>query len=442
MKKIVFISLLALCFPWTLMAQSADDDLYYVPSKRKAEQKTERTEEKTVRKAPENVIVVETQEPVVCTNSGTTPVVVKDKKGNVRDVDEYNRRYNSNKYDFSQNEDTLYIEEKAVSSPEGEWVNGFDGSEDDYEYAMRIIRFRNPRYAISISSPLYWDVVYGLNSWDWNVYTDGLYAYAFPTFTNRLWWDWRYNSFGWSWSWPYYGWNWGWSGLHGGWYGGWYAGWGGWYGGWGWYHYHHPYYYPGWHHPGPGYWASHDRYTTRRSYGGTRSVATTRTTNGGRSTTRTTGGRRVTGQPVRQTTGSSIGRVVGTRTTTARQNSGTVVRSTSTDARRSTYTRPSTTRSNSYNTDNRTSTVQQSGASNYGRRSAATYNRGSSNQSSRSYQSQSRQNSYDDNSRSFNNTTTRSSSRSSFSTGGSTRSSGSYGTSRSSGGGGGSSRRR
>ena len=203
MKKIVFLSLLALCLPWTLAAQSVDDDLYYVPSKKKAEQKTEKAEEETVRKAPENVIVVETQKPVVCTNSGTTTIVVKDKKGNVRDVDEYNRRYNSKEYDFSQNEDTLYIEEKAVPDPDGEWVNGFDGSEDDYEYAMRIIRFRNPRYAISISSPLYWDVVYGLNSWDWNVYTDGLYAYAFPTFTNRLWWDWRYNSYGWGWGWPY-----------------------------------------------------------------------------------------------------------------------------------------------------------------------------------------------------------------------------------------------
>ena len=214
MKKIVFLSLLALCLPWTLAAQSVDDDLYYVPSKKKAEQKTEKAEEETVRKAPENVIVVETQKPVVCTNSGTTTIVVKDKKGNVRDVDEYNRRYNSKEYDFSQNEDTLYIEEKAVPDPDGEWVNGFDGSEDDYEYAMRIIRFRNPRYAISISSPLYWDVVYGLNSWDWNVYTDGLYAYAFPTFTNRLWWDWRYNSYGWGWGWPYYGWNWGWSGWY------------------------------------------------------------------------------------------------------------------------------------------------------------------------------------------------------------------------------------
>ena len=45
---------------------------------------------------------------------------------------------------------------------------------------MRIVRFRNPRYAIPVSSPLYWDVVYGLPSWDWNVYDDGLYAYVFP----------------------------------------------------------------------------------------------------------------------------------------------------------------------------------------------------------------------------------------------------------------------
>ena len=36
-------------------------------------------------------------------------------------------------------------------------------------------------------------MVYGLPSWDWNVYDDGLYAYVFPTYTNRLWWDWRWN---------------------------------------------------------------------------------------------------------------------------------------------------------------------------------------------------------------------------------------------------------
>ena len=67
---------------------------------------------------------------------------------------------------------TLYddfISRLRVAYPDldGEWVTGeFNGTEDDYEYAERIIRFRNPRFAISISSPLYWDVVYGPNSWD------------------------------------------------------------------------------------------------------------------------------------------------------------------------------------------------------------------------------------------------------------------------------------
>ena len=42
MKKIVFLSLFALCLPWALSAQSVDDDLYYVPSKKKEE----RTEKK------------------------------------------------------------------------------------------------------------------------------------------------------------------------------------------------------------------------------------------------------------------------------------------------------------------------------------------------------------------------------------------------------------
>ena len=202
MKKIVFLSLFALCLPWALSAQSVDDDLYYVPSKKK-EEKMEK------KKTPAaDAVVVKTNAPTtVYASPGNTTIVVKDRKGNIRDVDEYNRRYDSKDYDFSQENDTLYIDEKEDDGLDGEWVNGFDGSEDDYEYATRIIRFRNPRYAISISSPLYWDVVYGLNPWDWNVYTDGLYAYAFPTFTNRLWWDWRYNSFGWG-GYPYYGWGW------------------------------------------------------------------------------------------------------------------------------------------------------------------------------------------------------------------------------------------
>lgn len=422
MKKIVYLSLLALCLPWTLVAQSADDDLYYIPSKKKENAKVEKKEPT----APARV-VIETKAPTtvytVPESTATTTVVVKDRKGNKRSVDEYNRRYTARENDFSVENDTLYIEEKAQPDLEGEWVNGeFQGSEDDYEYATRIIRFRNPRYAISISSPLYWDVVYGLNSWDWNVYTDGLYAYAFPTYTNRLWWDWRYNYYGWGWP-SYYGWGWNswyapyWGFSWGGWYGGYYAGW--------WGHHHHHYYHDhwGWYSPG-GYWGGNahwgNAYTTRRSvgsslgsYAGTRSSGTTArrssVINGGQSVRRTATS---TGQVRRGTSaaGNATRRVVGTRSTVtnsrseasgvrsgANSNRATsIVRSSATrssatrsdaaSTRRSTYTRPSSTRSSvsgtrSAGSVNRSSAVTPSRS----RSTTPTYSRGSSTSPTRTY---------------------------------------------------------
>lgn len=241
-KKRLGIALLIACLPWLAMAQN--DDLYFVPKKeKKAETKTE------VRQVTRQTTTTTTTTASV---SPATTVVIKDVTGKTRDIDEYNRRYTSRENTFSMQNDTLYIEEKPYGE-RGEWVNGFEGSQDDYEYAMRIVRFRSPAYAIPISSPLYWDVVYGAYpSWDWNVYDDGLYAYVFPTFSNPLWWDWRWN---WSIAGPRWGYGWGWHSpwYYGGWYSSyWYGGyWGGWYAGyWGPWH-HHPYPYwggGGWHH--------------------------------------------------------------------------------------------------------------------------------------------------------------------------------------------------
>ncbi|MEG2574100.1 MAG: hypothetical protein RSA44_05500, partial [Bacteroides sp.] len=157
MKTKVLLSLIAMCFPLVGMAQSIDDDLYYTPGDKESVKK-EKVESK-VKKST-----------TVYAAPGTT-VVVKDRKGNVRNEDEYNRRYDARDNDFSIEDDKVVIIEKDEAD-RGEWVNGFDGSQDDYEYAQRIVRFRNPRYAIPVSSPLYWDVVYGLNSWNWNVYDD------------------------------------------------------------------------------------------------------------------------------------------------------------------------------------------------------------------------------------------------------------------------------
>ena len=113
----VFASLLLACLPWLAMAQS-NDDLYFVPKK---EKKTE-TKEKV------NVVPKQTSNRVA--TGQTAPgavkgVVVKDVDGNLRDVDEYNRRYTSRDNTFAIENDTLYVEEKPYNE-RGEWVNGFE----------------------------------------------------------------------------------------------------------------------------------------------------------------------------------------------------------------------------------------------------------------------------------------------------------------------------
>ena len=130
MKKIVYFLLFALCLPIGLLAQSVDDDLYFVPSKDKQEKK-------------ETPVKKETKQQVtnIYTSPGTT-VVVQDRKGKTRDVDEYNRRYDARDNEFVMDNDTLYIKEKSNPDLDGEWVTGeFDGTQEDYEYAERIIRF-------------------------------------------------------------------------------------------------------------------------------------------------------------------------------------------------------------------------------------------------------------------------------------------------------------
>ena len=184
MKKIVLFSLLMVCLPFMALAQSGNDDLYFIPKKKK--EKKEKVETKTV---------VKTEQVLVSGNDVqvTAPVVVRDVNGNTRDLDEYNRRYSSRENEFTYENDTLYIQEKPYLE-QGEWINGFQGSQEDYDYAMRIIRFRSPSFAVSVSSPYYWDIISLGYSSNWNVFDTGMYAFAFPTFVNNWWWDWRYNS--------------------------------------------------------------------------------------------------------------------------------------------------------------------------------------------------------------------------------------------------------
>ena len=248
MKRIVLMALVAVGIVGSASAQR--DDLYFVPKKKKVVEQVVEPEEST-QQVEEKVLSV-----------ATVPA-----KQLEIDEDAYNRRgsYLTDEGDavseFAMNDDgfVLITEEgdtmwmntdtlrlTRVTDGEG-WVNGFDGSDSDHEYAMRIIRFRNPRYAIPVSSPLYWDVVYGGSlwpSWEWNIYDDGMYAYVFPTRSNWYYWDYRMSySYGWNYHWgypysPHWGSHWGYySGYHYGhvWYDPWF----------------NPYFYdyhPGWHH--------------------------------------------------------------------------------------------------------------------------------------------------------------------------------------------------
>lgn len=340
MKVKVFASLMWVGLPFVLAAQS-NDDLYFVP-KKKAETKKE-----TVVAPKQN----SQGTTVYSTSTTSTPVVVKDVAGNTRDVDEYNRRYTSGENTFSMQNDTLYIQEKPYNE-RGEWVNGFEGTQDDYEYAMRIVRFRSPRYAIPVSSPLYWDVVYGaFPSWDWNVYDDGLYAYVFPTYSNPLWWDWRWNwsiagprfCFGWNWYSPWYYSSWYSPYWYGGYWGGYWAG----YWGPGWHH-HHPYYPSyGW---GGAYQGHSYSYNNRRAENVVRrgTVGSVFDRNG------RTGGRVMSGLDQNGRTGGRV--VSGTNgVRSVRPDDATRVRNTGVRYTRpsqgigeSTYSRPSSTRPNSY----------------------------------------------------------------------------------------------
>ena len=355
MKGKLLISMLLACLPWLAMAQS-DDDLYFIPKK----------EKKVEVKDKVGIVPQSVMKKTVTELPAGTKLVVKDVSGKTRDVDEYNRRYTAKDNNFSYSNDTLYVTEKPYGE-RGEWVNGFEGSESDYEYAMRLVRFRSPRYAIPVSSPLYWDVVYGAYpSWDWNVYDDGLYAYVFPTYTNRLWWDWRWSS-------SFYGPGWGFSfGWSSPWYSSWYSPYycGGYYGSYwgpGWHHHHYPYYggYYGGYYNGyyDGYYSGHHapryNYNNRRAdagryRGGNSSYrhyenssyrGSDRTTElSTRDRNRRTGGRVVSGRSDSRSSYRGVN--------SDRSRNGVYTRPTqSTDRSNRVYTRPSSTRSNSYNSD-------------------------------------------------------------------------------------------
>jgi hypothetical protein len=164
MKKLVLLSFLLATLPQWIMGQNIGDDLYFVPKKEKKEKVTKVVkpvveETVTIITTDGEILHIPTDEVVATVSNGKlktvavnkAPEVVCDAAGVERNVDEYNRRYASN---------TEEVYATDVEEDESEWTSGLDESQSDYVYTTRLIRFRSPRVAAPVSSPLYWDVVY------------------------------------------------------------------------------------------------------------------------------------------------------------------------------------------------------------------------------------------------------------------------------------------
>lgn len=199
-----FFLTVALVLSAALAVQAQDDDdLYFTPTKKS--QKTSAVQ------------------------------TVKVYSDNGRDDDEYNRRYSAyaGAWQTGGAADSLAADTAYVESSGSDY--DLTDPENDYVYSRRILRFHSPRFGFAISSPYYWDLVYG-----WGVY-DYLYDPYYDCF---------YDPFYWSWGWGY-GYSWA------------YRPWNTWYGPiWGWHHAPH-----GWHDWGWGpMWHDHGpvaRYTGR-----------------------------------------------------------------------------------------------------------------------------------------------------------------------------------
>ena len=189
-----------------------EDDLYYQPK-----DKNPIVEKKKQEKSTSTY-----QQPVATTTTTTTTVTTTTAQSDYdREVDAYNRRYSSEATDtipsITLDEFTRMTqknEQDADDDNTGYYLNGFEGSQSDLEYAERIRRFHNPKFTIHISDPAYTDI-YFLDPTDWNVYIDNSYAFVTPTWTNPWYWNYTwapysYSSLSWRWNFGFGSWGFSW----------------------------------------------------------------------------------------------------------------------------------------------------------------------------------------------------------------------------------------
>lgn len=224
MKRTVYLLAALICMPFALMAQ--DDDMYFIPTKKKDAEKSVRTSKTSAYQRPVNT---QREQPASTYYlEEVTPGEVDYTNGNTRDIDEYNRRGSvKNTSSISLKGDTLVIntnEEETRNYVVREKPYEEQYEDDGTYYGDRLRRFNgyivvDPWYWERYYDPWYWDRYY--DPWYW----DRFYAWGGP-WASYSWWgpSWGF-SWGYSWgcSWGYsWGWRPGWHPhgwySHGGWY--------------------------------------------------------------------------------------------------------------------------------------------------------------------------------------------------------------------------------
>ena len=224
MKLLHLFLLLVFGLTVSVQAQDIDDDMYFVSNKKKATKSTVKTQKNYTT----STFATKTD-----TAEDDAEANVDYHTGQLRDVDDYNRRGNkaSNGQVVAKLvNDTLYVysndstEQKTYvygEEPEsnGKYYEDENYYEDDYTYASRLGRY----HSVLFVSPWYWDYCYG---W-YDPWYDPWYGWYAPYYRHGF-----YSWYDWGWGWHYYptwGYAWGYSGYyhhhpvyhyHGGYYGG------------------------------------------------------------------------------------------------------------------------------------------------------------------------------------------------------------------------------
>jgi hypothetical protein len=195
MKRFIFISMLTVLIPLVGFGQNQQiiDDIYFKPSDAKIMKK-----QTTVVKQAPNYKNGAREIVYIDRNNGKNVVVQRDTVLILAQANDSTER--------------ILNDSTGNNQENGYYLNGFNGSESDLEYADRIHRFHDPKYQIFIGDPRYNDINF-LNNYDWNVYVDGSYAYVTPTWTNPYWWNYNLSPFSYwnNWNNP-----WGYNGMYGG----------------------------------------------------------------------------------------------------------------------------------------------------------------------------------------------------------------------------------